>query len=60
MLKLRIPIRMVGPFLGLSIALQALVATVKNLGYFRAADGLLFLAELLGKGARALASPAQR
>ena len=58
--KLRIAIRVICAFLGLAIALQAVVQVMKNLRDLHVADRMLLLAQFLGDGPRAFANPAQR
>lgn len=58
--KLRIAIGMIRTFLGLAIALQAIVQAMKNLRNLHMADRMFLLAQFFGDGPRALANPAQR
>lgn len=58
-LELRIAIRVVCALLGLPIALQAIVKTVKNLSDLRMADPVVVSAKLPGNRPRAFTNPSQ-
>ena len=55
--KLCIAVRMIGAFLGLAIALQAIVEVTKNLSNLLMANRVLLFCELRGNRSRALADP---
>src|ERR1017187_7364231 len=58
--KLRIPIRVAVAFLGLAIALQAVVLFVEQLGHPHMADRMPLPAQFQSNGPRAFTNPAQR
>ena len=58
--KLGVAIRMIFPFLGLPIALQAVVEVVKDLGHLRMTDRVFVASQFFSDGPRALANLTQR
>ena len=60
MTKLRIPVGVVVAFLGLAIALQAVVQAVQYLRHFHVADRMILLDQFCGNRTCTFANPAQR
>src|ERR1017187_5766089 len=60
MTKLRISVWVILTFLGLAVALQAVVLFVEQLRHFYVADRVLLPAEFFGHSPRAFADPPQR
>jgi hypothetical protein len=58
--ELRVPIRMPGPFLGLPVALQAVIHLPQQLRHFFVADGVSAAGQFVRQGSGAFAGPAQR
>ncbi len=58
--KLRVPVWMIGPFLGFSITLQTVILGVQELSHLDVADRMFFSRQFRRQGARALADPTQR
>ena len=58
--ELRVAVRMIVAFLGLAIALQAIILFVKELGHFDITDRMVLLSQLRRERPRALTDPSQR